>query len=143
MKNFSQFFQRNDALSRLRLTARQLTALTREIRAALPTESGSHIVGCAPRPGALVILTDSAAWASQLRYAQADILAICRRKLDADIRRVHFKVLPPEPAAPESPAVEISDSSRDLLKRSATGIADDELAAALRRLSRRDDQDAD
>jgi hypothetical protein len=148
MKYLNQFLKRSDSLDRLRLSALQLATLTRRIRAALPGEFASHIVGCAPKtagtPGGdtLVVLVDSAAWASQLRYVQHDILSACRTALNDRIRNVQFKILPPEAPPPPSRTVTLSDTTRHLLQRSADGIADEALANALRRLGRRRDQDA-
>ncbi len=143
MKPLDQFVQRNSALGRLRVGARQLEALTRRIRAVIPAEARDHVVGCAPRPGTVVVLADTAAWAAQLRYLQDDVLAACREQLGERIQRVQFKVLPPEPLAGKPPAPDISKSTRHLLQGTASGIADNELAAALRRLSEPRDQDAD
>ncbi|HEX7047843.1 MAG TPA: DciA family protein [Gammaproteobacteria bacterium] len=152
MKSLNQFVHqlagKESGLDRVRVGTRKLEALTRRIRAALPAEAREHVVGCAPRPGAVVVLADTAAWTAQLRYLQHDLLAICRQELGERIQRVQFKVLPPEPAGSveKPPAPGISKTVRRLLQGTATGIVDDELAAALRRLSESpeaDDQDAD
>lgn len=141
MKFLNQFIQNGDPLDRLRSSAAKLAALTHRIRAVLPEETRMHVVGCAPRPGTVVVLADSAAWAAQLRYQQQAILAVCRETFGERVQQVRFKVLPPESPAGNPPAPELTEKARSLLRGTASGIADDELAAALRRLS--GDQDAE
>ncbi|HEX6927723.1 MAG TPA: DUF721 domain-containing protein [Gammaproteobacteria bacterium] len=149
MKSLKQFVHQDSSLDRLRIGARQLAALARGIRAVLPADARDHVAGCAPRPGVVVVLVDSAAWATQLRYLQHDILGACRQELGERIQRVQFKVLPPELAAGNTgkpPAPGLSQNTRRLLQGAAGGVDDEALAAALRRLSGlpdSDDQDAD
>ena len=145
MKSLKQYVQKDSALDRLRISAAKLEALTRRIRATLPADARPHIAGCAPRPDTLVVLVDSAAWATQLRYLQDDVLAVCRQELGRRILRVQFKVML-SAAVPGSagnpPVPDLPENTRRLLRGAAAGIADDELAAALRRLSETG-QDAD
>lgn len=143
MKFLSQFIHKVDALDRLRTSTAQLDALVREIRAALPAAARDHVVGCAVRPGLLIVFADSAAWATQLRYLQQDILLAGNEVLGNSARRLQFKVLPPTPVAGNPPGPGLSKNTRRLLNGAASGVADEELAAALRRLSDAGDQDAD
>ena len=143
MKFLKQFIKRGDALGELQLAAKQLEALARRIRRSLPEQAATHVSGCAVRKDALVVFTDNAVWASQLRYQQNEILAVARESVGGGIRRVQFKVLLPAPLPPRPPVGEISPASRRLLRQAAGGIADDELAEALRRLAGEPDQDAD
>lgn len=146
MKSLKQFVHKDSALDRLRIGARQLEALTRRVRAVIPADAGSHVVGCAPRPGTVVVFVDTAAWATRLRYLQYEVLAACRQELGERIQRVQFKVLPAESIigpAGKPPVPGLSENTRRLLQGAAGGITDDALAAALRRLSGSDDQDAD
>lgn len=143
MKYLNQFVQGSDVLDRLRLGARQVAILTRDIRAAVPTEFAPHVVGCVPRKDVVVILVDAAAWATQLRYLQQELLATCRRVLGGHIRQIRFKILPPEPVEEKPSAAELSFATRHLLQSTADGIADDELAKALRLLAREENEDGD
>lgn len=146
MKYLNQFVQRSDVLGRLRLGARQVAILTRDIRAAVPAEVAQHVAGCVPKKDVVVILVDTAAWATQLRYLQQEILIVCRRALGNQIRQVQFKILPPEPPKGKPSSADLSPATRRLLQCTADGIADDELAEALRQLARGEDdgdQDAD
>lgn len=144
MKFLGQFIHRSDALGQIRLTARQLEQLTERVRSVLPADGAPHVSGCALRPGIIVVFTTSAAWASQLRYSQQAILDACCRLPGTEIQRVHFKVLPVEPVTGKHPGPTLTENSRRLLQQAANGISDDELAAALRRLSDScNNQDAD
>lgn len=144
MKSFSQFINKAGSLDQIRRSARQLESLAKRIRAVLPDDAATHMVGCALQPGTVVVFCDNAVWAAQLRYSQPTILDACQQTFGTEIRRVQFKILPPEPLAGKPPAPELTENSRRLLEQAANGIADDNLAEALRRLSSNNtDQDAE
>lgn len=141
MKFLDQFIKRGDALGRLHVAAKQFDALARRLRRILPDEAASHVSGCAVRAATLVVFVDSAIWSSSLRYRQNEILSLARQFLGVNLQKVQFKVLPAQPSPTSPTATAISPGSRQLLRQAASGIPDDELAGALRRLAR--DQDAD
>lgn len=144
MKYLNQLLRSPDSLGQLRLAVREISRLTNRIRAGLPDDLGRHVVGCAPRGDTVVVFAESASWASQLRYAQQQILQASREILGDRIRNVQFRIAPPQTAVDAPSTIpELSDSTRHLLRRTAEGINDDDLANALRRLGRCDDQDAD
>lgn len=144
MKPFSQFINKADSLNQIRRSARLLESLAQRIRAVLPGDAATHVVGCALQPGTVIVFCDNAAWAAQLRYSQTSILDACQQTFGNEIQRVQFKILPSEPLAGKPPAPELTENSRRLLEQAANGIADDNLSAALRRLSSNaPDQDAD
>lgn len=142
MKSLDQFVKRGDTLGRLKHMTRQLDALTRCVRRAVPADMTSHIRGCVIRGDTLVVFTNNALQASALRYQQLDILAAARTFPGIQPERVQFKILPPEPLPREASRHDISSDSRQLLRQAASTIHDEELAAALRRLAD-SDQDAD
>lgn len=144
MKPFSQFINKAGSLDQIRRSARQLELLAQRIRAVLPADAATHVVGCALQPGTAIVFCDNAAWAAQLRYSQPSILDACQQTFGNEIRRVQFRILPSEPLAGKPPAPELTENSRRLLEQAANGIPDDDLAEALRRLSSNaPDQDAD
>ena len=136
MKDLRQFLVRAGVLARVGPAARTLATLTEDIRSRLPAHLAAHVQGCAPRADGVVILADSAAWASQLRYAQGEILQACRQRLGDQIRQVRFKIVPAEAPAEKPPKPELSPQSRQLLRQAADGVADEKLAEALRKLGR-------
>ncbi|MDX1443615.1 MAG: DUF721 domain-containing protein [Gammaproteobacteria bacterium] len=125
----------------------QLAELTRE---AVPEPMRPHVLACAVRNRTLILFTDNAAWASQLRFIQPAILdAIADRtghRLDSVRLKVQQAASSERPADSSSqsgkPDREISERSRALIESAADGISDPELAAALQRLARGPDQDA-
>jgi len=144
MKPFSKYIKKAGSLDQIRRSARQLESLTRQIRAVLPVDAGSHLAGCALRPSTVIVFCDSAAWAAQLRYSQQSILDACRHTLGDDVQRVQFRILPSESPAGNPPAPGLTENSRRVLEQAAKGVSDDELAEALRRLSlNASGQDAD
>lgn len=144
MKRFSQFIQRTGSLDRLQHSARVLAKVEKAVRHALPVEAAGHLTGCALRADALVVFADSAGWASQLRYLESAILKAARSACGPGVQRVSIKVLPVPASAGKPPAPELTENSRRLLEQTASGIRDNDLAEALRRLSSNaPDQDAD
>lgn len=141
MKDLRQFLVRSSALGRLGPAARTLSRLTEEIRSRLPAQLAAHVQGCAPRGDGVVILADSAAWASQLRYAQTEILSACREHLGGQVRQVRFKIVPADSPAGNPSRPVLSPRSRELLRQTAEILSDKELAEALRKLGREPAQD--
>lgn len=53
--------------------ARAVTELTEKVRASLDPELKKHLISASYRRDALVLLTDSAAWCTRLRFAETEI----------------------------------------------------------------------
>lgn len=78
------------ALSGLVERAREMQTLTECVRRALPSETRPHLVSAAYREtGTLVLIADSSAWASRLRFTSAEAVEAARELgLDAESCRV-------------------------------------------------------
>lgn len=62
-------------LGRLLARARDLEALTGQVRAALPEPESAHIVAVGLKGEELVVTVDAAAWAARLRFSENAIRA--------------------------------------------------------------------
>lgn len=124
----SQLVRRAEALDRLTLAVRQL----------LPPALGPRCLATAFGDGCLTIYVDSAAWTTRIRFYQNGLKAGLKQRFDTPVRRVRVKVLPraEAPAAAPATARPLSNATRVLLRTTANGIDDPELAASLRRLGR-------
>lgn len=141
MKTFQQMLQGTSSIAQLQRRTRLLEEAARLVRAALPEAIREHVRGCSLKPGCATVLIDGAAWASQARFLQADIEAAFANQPKFGVTQVRFKILPPEPTR-EKPRREasISPAGRENLAAAADAVADKDLAEALRRLGRKDDQ---
>jgi hypothetical protein len=99
----------------------------------LPPDCRPHCAGLRPDADTLTVFADSPVWATRLRYEVPRILP------ELGFRNLRVRVVPPASTAP--PAVRkappLSAAAADLLRETAAGVADPELAAALLRLAAR------
>ncbi len=117
--------------------ARQLRRLARVIRERLPADLAEHALVANTRGDRVIMIVESAAWATRLRFHPAGFLAGLKSPEGQPLRRVDVKVRPlsrePRPTRqPRLPSAAVGDR----LNAVADGIADEELAQALRRLAR-------
>ena len=66
--------------------------LAARVRAALPGPEKDHVVSASYRDDTLVVLMDSAAWGSRLRYAQQELLAQLHADGVTQFTKVRVKV---------------------------------------------------
>ncbi len=66
--------------------------LTERIRAALPGPEKDHVVSASCRGDTLVVLADSAAWCSHIRYAQARLLEVLTGSSESKVTKVKVRV---------------------------------------------------
>lgn len=66
--------QSGSALARVAHEAAEHERLSRLVRSVLPPDLSTHILSVNLREDTLVIITDSAAWATRIRYLQGDIM---------------------------------------------------------------------
>jgi hypothetical protein len=122
----------NQKLAPLLAQARLHEELLAKIRKALPEPLGAHCLYCVLSLRQLILYTDSAVWATRMRFYQAEILEAvkCRIPLKIRVKIPHkeqvFKLTPKLP----TPAV------LDRLEREIQAIADPELKASFARLIR-------
>ncbi len=116
-----------------------LQNLENALRHCLPEPLNQHFrLARVDAPTRLVLVTDSAVWATQLRYRSRELLEGMARAGGVACRKVEIKIgplsgPPPRPAPPRP----MSAATAQCIHRSAAHIGDAELAAALRRLARR------
>ena len=65
----------NHGLGKLLARARDLGALTAQVRNALPEPQGGHVVAVSLGDEELVVTVDAAAWAARLRFSEPEIRA--------------------------------------------------------------------
>lgn len=124
--------------SNLLQRAQLLQAMTFSLRQYLPAPLAEHCWVAAPRERTLVLVTDSPAWATQLRYQQQEILKLLNSEFRLQLNRLRIRIGAPPPA-PRPPAAgpRLSRQGAAVLEAAAASIGDPELSAALRRLARR------
>ena len=61
-------------LARVALDAASHERLSRQVRSLLPPDLGTHVLSVNLRDETLIIIADSAAWATRIRYLQSDIM---------------------------------------------------------------------
>lgn len=72
--------------------AQQTVELAERVRAALPGPEKEHVISASYRDDALVVLMDSAAWGSRLRYAQQELLARLNAAGATQVTKLRVKV---------------------------------------------------
>lgn len=120
--------------------AHHLQRLTTNINACLDPETASHTQVAAEHAQSLVLLADSAAWATRLRYQCPQLLrCLARYSHLKHLQRIEVKVAPISTAttAPTQPAQALSRASADLIEAHAESIQHHPLRAALMRLAQR------
>jgi len=83
-------------LSRLVERAREAGELDARVRSLLPEGLGEHVTGAAfhQTEGEVVVLVDSAAWASRIRFHAPELVAQLAPRYDGAVTRVRVKVRP-------------------------------------------------
>jgi hypothetical protein len=66
--------------------------LAARVRSALPGPEKEHVVSATYKAETLVVLADSAAWATHIRYAQQDLLAQLRSAGETRFTKLKVKV---------------------------------------------------
>jgi hypothetical protein len=82
-------------LSRLVLRAQQASELDARVRTLLPDDLGRHVTGAVLHDDTVVILVDSAAWASRIRFHAPELVQSLSPRYDGVVARIRVKVRPP------------------------------------------------
>lgn len=82
-------------LARLVSRARQAGELDGRVRALLPAELARHVTGAVRHDDTVVILADSAAWATRIRFHAPELVERLAPRFDGAVTRVRVKVRPP------------------------------------------------
>jgi hypothetical protein len=81
-------------LSRLVSRAQQAGELDARVRSLLPEDLGTHVTGAVLHDDTVVILVDSAAWASRIRFHAPELVQSLAPRYDGVVARVRVKVRP-------------------------------------------------
>lgn len=81
-------------LSQLVTRAREAGELDARVRALLPEPLGEHVTGAVLHEDTVVILVDSAAWASRIRFMAPELVGLLAPRYDGVVARVRVKVRP-------------------------------------------------
>jgi hypothetical protein len=127
---------------RLRDLQHQLAAqeqLLQQVRACLPSPLDRHCLGAIPRAEVLILLVESSAWASRLRYLASELLKQLRRR-QIRFKRIQIRVSVDTLSLPirktSRRAIPLSSDNAKRLRDLAASMDDDQLRSALQRLSR-------
>lgn len=135
----------NDELAILVTRTRQLASLTRILRQQLDPAIASHCYVGRIEHNRLVVIVDSAAWATKFRFYSAALLPALKNAHHsfAKIEQIQVKILTPtgqDWTSAAAPAVTVRPSLNEENARGITTLADSiddpELQAALNRLAR-------
>jgi hypothetical protein len=120
--------------------AKFLEALTLRLREAIDPVMAGHICVGNLRDDTVIITADSPAWLSNIRYLAPTLLQILQQQPGLEkLRHIQFKVQPENPAAKAQVAprrARLSTDTAHMLNEAASAIEDQDLSAALQRLSR-------
>lgn len=120
--------------------SRLLEALADTLRQGIDQPFADHINLGNIRGDTAVITTDSPAWLSKIRYLEPVLLRILQQQSGmSSVKKIQFKVAPNDMAQSSMPPLhraELSQQSAEILKSTASGIQDPDLAAALLRLAK-------
>ncbi len=115
-----------------------LRELTQQLHRSLPADMRPHCEVANLRGNTLVLIADSPAWASRLRYLSKGILRQVASNHKRPPQRLQVRIAPIQPTAPRSqPARRLSPESASALKQLAESTDDPLLAASLRKLASR------
>lgn len=118
----------------LQRTLAQQAQLLREIQLILPKPLAGHVIHCVLHAKQVTLFTDSASWASQLRFYQAAILQVCTplagSAMKLRIKLLHREYRPPNQRKPRLPSLTTVHTLQSLVK-----TTDDELSQSLARLA--------
>ena len=92
-KQLKDLLAGND-LSQLVLRAREAGELDARVRSLLPEALAAHVTGAVLHEHTVVVLADSAAWATRIRFHAPELVARLAPRYDGAVTRVQVKVRP-------------------------------------------------
>ena len=123
------------ALGELIAKAQQRVRLDRMFLAYLPPHLHDHAVLVRLDAESWVVHTDSASWATRLRYALHNMREALGQHLGIALPKPQIRVVPAVLPPPPRPRLKLTKRNAKLLEVAARDLADDRLSAALRRLA--------
>lgn len=129
----------NSSLQSLLERAAAIDGVNQRLLRFLPPPLNQHVCFANVRDDTAIVLADSGAWLTRLRYLGPEILKFLRQEPGlAKLARVQFKIqLLPPPSEPASHRPQLSENAAELLMSTAKIVEDPQLKAALHKLSRR------
>ncbi len=127
----------NRVIDRLCLQINQQSAILGRIRAVLPNDLAGHALHCVLNDKKLVVYTDSANWATQLRFYGTTILAEIGAVTFKSVPEIQVKILNARgmTAIPSNRGVLIpSQHVRDEIRSQSLATTDPQLKQALNKL---------
>ena len=82
-------------LTDLLARAREAETLEGQVRSLLPPELAAHVTGAALREDTVVVLVDSAAWATRLRFLAPELVARLAPRHDGAVTTLRVRIAPP------------------------------------------------
>jgi hypothetical protein len=76
----------------LQRRAQATVELAEKVRAALPGPQREHVVAANARGETLVVIADSAAWGSHIRYAQQELLERLKSQGETQFTKIRVRV---------------------------------------------------
>jgi hypothetical protein len=125
-------------LGQLVAQAEQLVQSSQIFRAYLPPHLRDHAVLVRMDQEGWEVQTDSASWATRLRYALHSIRQVLGQHLDIPLPKPRIRIVPVAPAPlppPRRPPLTLTEHNACLLKATAHNLGDTRLSAALLRLA--------
>ena len=128
----------HNVLGQLMTQADQLLEHSRILRAYLPAPLCDHVVLIRLDAESWEVQTESAGWATRLRYALSSIRQALGQHFGLALPKPHIRVVPLEmPLQPRRPPLSLTRRNAEVLEAAAHTLADPRLSAALRRLAAR------
>ncbi len=129
--------QSSGVLGRLVAKAKEMNRLSHIFRAYLPPHLHDHVVLIQLDQEAWEVRTDSASWATRLRYALPNIGPLLSEHLGVTLPKPRIHVVPATapPSPPQRSRLTLTQRNAELLEATARNLSDVRLGAALRRLA--------
>ena len=128
----------NGAMASLLVKVDRHRKLLDIIRSGLPETLAQHVHSCVIRDTKLLVYTESAVWASQLRFYSRVIQEVTRSKHGEYIEMTQVRIIPPTEASRQEflrPIIP-SPENIEIIRNNIKNIPDSQLKEALLRLSK-------
>jgi hypothetical protein len=88
------------ALGRLVAGAAKRKSLIMQVKSCIDPELSEHLIGVNVKDDTLILLSDSAAWATRLRYAGPALCTQLSEQFELTLHKVQVKVRAPDQSGP-------------------------------------------
>jgi hypothetical protein len=128
----------NRTIAQLSLQINRQLAILARIKAALPNELAIHVLHCVTNKNKLIVYTDSANWASQLRFYGKSVIDALEPYASIPATNLHFKIITvptPPLISPKHRTITPSQAVALEIHNQSLSTTDPQLKAALKNLS--------